>query len=192
MGQLTRVTSRIQTFQIPSFFRYSRLCDLPPSAPRGSRTSCRNCVPSWPIEGELRLIIWVVMLCDVLIKINGDSEWINSQLMGGSVRHAQHSTFLHLDIFLTSTHSFCLVSLSFWVTATMPKPEATHPIPTSVASFIFYAYFVGIVALFGVVAVSILPKTDKTRIFEQRPFLFLRCALGALISTWFCEIISSG
>lgn len=70
----------------------------------------------------------------------------------------------------------------------MTKPEVTHPISTSVASCIFYAYFVGIVALFGVVAVSILPKTDKVRVFEPRPFLYLRCAIGALISTWFCKL----
>lgn len=66
----------------------------------------------------------------------------------------------------------------------------TMAISTTAASAVFVAYIVGILGLFVLVIISVLPKTDKVRLFEQRPFLFLRCAVGALLSTWYCECIA--
>lgn len=60
-------------------------------------------------------------------------------------------------------------------------------IPTTAALAVFVVYLLVIVALFGVVIYSVLPKSHKVEVFEQRPFLFLRCAVGALLSTWYCE-----
>jgi hypothetical protein len=60
----------------------------------------------------------------------------------------------------------------------------------TVAVAIFGLYIAAILLLFGVVGYSIIPKNDKSRLFEQRPFLFLRCALGALLSTWYCKLRS--
>jgi alpha-1,2-mannosyltransferase len=60
----------------------------------------------------------------------------------------------------------------------------------TLATAIFGLYTGVILLLFGLVFYSITPK-DKTRLFEQKPFLFLRCAFGALLSTWYCKLPSS-
>jgi len=57
----------------------------------------------------------------------------------------------------------------------------------TLATAIFGLYIGVILLLFGIVFYSITPK-DKTRLFEQKPFLFLRCAFGALLSTWYCKL----
>ena len=59
----------------------------------------------------------------------------------------------------------------------------------TLATAIFGLYIGIILLLFGIVFHSITPK-DKTRLFEQKPFLFLRCAFGALLSTWYCKLSS--
>lgn len=56
------------------------------------------------------------------------------------------------------------------------------------ATAIFVVYIAVIFLLFGLVMWSIIPKDDKLRLFEQKPFLFLRCAVGALLSTWYCKL----
>ena len=58
----------------------------------------------------------------------------------------------------------------------------------TLATAVFGLYIGVILLLFGIVFYSITPK-DKTRLFEQKPFLFLRCAFGALLSTWYCELL---
>jgi hypothetical protein len=55
------------------------------------------------------------------------------------------------------------------------------------ATAIFGLYIAVILILFALVFYSIVPKDDKTRLLEQKPFLFLRCAVGALLSTWYCK-----
>jgi hypothetical protein len=57
----------------------------------------------------------------------------------------------------------------------------------TLATAIFGLYIGIILLLFGIVFFSMAPK-DKTRLFEQKPFLFLRCAFGALLSTWYCKL----
>jgi hypothetical protein len=61
----------------------------------------------------------------------------------------------------------------------------------TLATAVFGLYIGLILILFGIVFYSIIPKENKTRLFEQKPFLFLRCALGALLSTWYCKLSSS-
>ena len=70
--------------------------------------------------------------------------------------------------------------------------ESNMALNPTVAVAIFGLYIAVILILFGVVGYSIIPKTDKTRLFEQKPFLFLRCALGALLSTWYCKLEGRG
>jgi alpha-1,2-mannosyltransferase len=53
---------------------------------------------------------------------------------------------------------------------------------------VFVVYIAVILLLFGLVLWSITPKDDKLRLFDQKPFLFLRCAVGALLSTWYCKL----
>jgi hypothetical protein len=58
----------------------------------------------------------------------------------------------------------------------------------TLATAVFGLYIGVILILFGIVFYSITPK-DKTRLLEQKPFLFLRCAFGALLSTWYCKLL---
>lgn len=52
---------------------------------------------------------------------------------------------------------------------------------------IFASYFGLIFTSLGFVLRSISEDVPWKRYFEGRPFLFLRVAVGALISTWWCE-----
>lgn len=53
---------------------------------------------------------------------------------------------------------------------------------------ILYGYFAIILVCFGAVIASILgPNPSKNTVLSGRPFLFIRCAVGGLLSTWYCE-----
>ena len=82
--------------------------------------------------------------------------------------------------------STCIFGLPLAYSAVVP--ESAMALNPTMAVAIFGLYIAVISLLFGVVGYSIIPKTDKTRLFEQKPFLFLRCALGALLSTWYCKL----
>lgn len=89
------------------------------------------------------------------------------------------------------------VRCDFLAEASVTKPDLTVQLPKgkrykmalnpTMATAVFGLYFAVIIALFGLVITSVLPSSDKTRVFRQKPFLFLRCAAGALLSTWYCE-----
>lgn len=54
-------------------------------------------------------------------------------------------------------------------------------------------YFAIIFACFGAVIASILSrKPTKVQVLSGRPFLFIRAAVGGLISTWYCKYEGSG
>jgi hypothetical protein len=58
---------------------------------------------------------------------------------------------------------------------------------------ILYGYFAIILACFGAVIASILGRSPaKDTVLSGRPFVFIRCAVGGLIATWYCELVVRG
>jgi hypothetical protein len=69
--------------------------------------------------------------------------------------------------------------------------ENKMTIPEPLAYGVLIAYF-GLIALsFGFVFSSILSGVKVGKLFEGRPFLFLRTAIGGLLCTWYCQLWTS-
>lgn len=57
---------------------------------------------------------------------------------------------------------------------------------------ILLSYFLLIFLSFGLVFRSLVAEIQLDKLFNGRPFFFLRSSIGALLCTWYCELYAAG
>lgn len=75
-----------------------------------------------------------------------------------------------------------------------PKRPQAHEMDGQelMAYAILLSYFLLIFLSFGLVFRSLVAEIQLDKLFNGRPFFFLRSSIGALLCTWYCELYATG